>query len=127
MFMSCFLDLADDINQLNYNYWTGLSRLGCSGKIKNCFSNKTDKDKYETVDAIFWSIFDRTENGACVALQTMPLNSDSAFEKKMNFLGPVFRSCGSLNYLACEGSGPKSNYLAEAGKTVKQKTLCSEG
>jgi len=114
------------VNRLNYNYWTSLSRLGCSGKIKNCFSNQTFRltASYAKVDEDFWSEFDRTDSGACVALQTVPPNKESAANFANNPLAPVFSGCGNFYHLACEGKGPRSKYVAESKITVKTNIFC---
>jgi len=115
--------MPDDVDHLNYNYWTSLTRIGCSGKIKNCFPHTKRYLKGEEIpyfdDSLFWSSFDRTESGACVALQSAPFNKDSNFNANGALLAPVFSSCNALNYFACEGEGLKSKYVDETKLKVK--------
>jgi len=114
-------DLLLDVQQLTTVYWTSLSRQGCSGKITNCFTLENDKP-YNYPDTMFWETFDRTETGACVALQRLPQSqSDMRFSQKNKFadFGIVFNLCDSLNFLACEGNGPLSNFIGEMKAPVK--------
>jgi len=96
-----------DLEQLATTYWTSMTRQGCNGKIVNCFSPGKE---YHMFDAVFWEVFDKAETGACVAMQTIPKDFKP---ESTGDLGPVFSLCDSLNYLACEGIGPKSQYVAE--------------
>jgi len=109
--------MPDDVDHLNNNYWTSLTRIGCSGKIKNCFPHMKRYLNGELIpttdESIFWGSFDRTDSGACVALQSAPLNKDSNFTANIALLAPVFSSCKALNYFACEGEGLKSKYIDE--------------
>jgi len=120
--------MPDTLDVFNKNYWTSMSRLGCSGKIKNCFSNQTSSlmDEIDNTDYDFWTTFDRTDSGACVALQTTPL-MDLAHDYVQSYLGPVFSSCGNLNHLACEGKGPRSKYVDEIKITVNRTLFILEG
>jgi len=111
--------MPDYFDRLNYNYWTFMSRLGCSGKIKNCFSNATGPEA-----DIFWSNFDRTDSGACVALQWTPLNRNTSANYAV--LTPVFSSCSNLNFLACEGEGSRSKYVEEREISVNRTSLLIE-
>jgi len=109
--------LPDSIQELNSNYWTSLSRSGCVGTIKNCFSNQADVvASFPEYDAYFWRMFDRTQGGACVALQSLPFGMDQTFAQKTlaRFpLGPVFATCKDSNYFACEAKGPRSKFIDE--------------
>jgi len=125
-----FVDLPDVVQELNYNYWTSLSRHGCVGKIKNCFSKeKKPEAAFPEYDSYFWRMFDRTSaGGACVALQTLPFGVDQSFgEAKVERypLGPVFVNCDQLNYFACEAEGVKSKFVDETEITVKTKNAHS--
>jgi len=112
-----FLDLPDFVQGLNFNYWTALSRQGCVGTIKNCFSNRSELvASYRVYESYFWRMFDTTANGACVALQTLPYGVDQDFgEKQLTrySLGPLFDQCKNLNYFACEAKGPRSKLINE--------------
>jgi len=120
----CINNFEDDLReaqQLTTIYWTSLSRQGCSGKITNCFTPELDRP-YNHPDTMFWDVFDRTETGACVALQRLPkVGSDMRFSQKGQFadFGIVFNLCDSLNFLACEGYGPLSHYIGEKKAPVK--------
>jgi len=110
-----FLDLNDGVEALNVNYWTALTRSGCVGNIKNCFSNGTDLvASYAHYDSYFWRMFDTTTKGACVALQTLPYGMHQTFADKdvTRFpTGPIFVKCNDLNYVACEAKGPRSQLI----------------
>jgi len=94
------LDMPEFIQELNYNLWTSLSRRGCAGNVENCFAQN-----FEPSDTYFWQIFDKTETGACVALQTLPIGALDIPKSSFAFrpdTGPVFSGCKSLHYYACE-------------------------
>jgi len=113
------LDMPDGVQELNYNLWTALSRRSCVGNIEKCFYNQTvQKNSGSFGDAKFWRMFDRTDAGACVALQTLPFGMDEEFETtnaelKRYATGPVFVNCKTLNYFACEALGKRPHYLLE--------------
>jgi len=119
-----FSDMPDGVAGLNYNYWTSMTRTGCLGEIKNCFTDQNDIPRYPQYDTYFWRMFDRTNPGACVALQTLPYGMDQPFEAPTESftrypLGPLFVGCKELNYFACEGAGKLANYVDESEITVK--------
>jgi len=94
-----------------------MTRSGCVGNIKNCFTNRTDVvaslNQFETY---FWRNFDSTTKGACVALQTLPFGMSEAFGKKIEArgpLGPFFAICNDLNYFACEAKVVRSELINE--------------
>jgi len=93
-------DMPEFIEELNYNLWTSFTRRGCAGNIENCFTKN-----HQTYDTYFWQSLDRTETGACVALQTLPIGAldtpQSSFPFRID-TGPVFSGCKSLHYFACE-------------------------
>jgi len=67
---------------------------------------------------MFWRMFDRTDTGACVAIQTLPYGMDDDFDVPNEELtryrnGPVFVNCKTLNYYACEAKGKKADYLLD--------------
>jgi len=110
--------MPNGIKELNYKFWTSLTRQGCAGEITNCFSNQADffeSMKYECGKS-FWGTFDRTDSGACVALQSLPFGTKEEFgaESLKRFsLGPVFAPCKELNYFACEVEGPRSQHVPD--------------
>jgi len=117
--------MPDGVSELNYNYWTSMTRLGCIGEIKNCFAdqNKT-KASFIEYESLFWRMFDRTNPGACVALQTLPFGMKQQFGAPTDSftrfpLGPLFASCKDLNYFACEGAGKIADYVDESKITDK--------
>jgi len=114
--------MPDAVQELNFKYWTSLTRRGCVGTLKNCFNERTELIESEPqYDNYFWRMFDSTEKGACVALQTLPFGMDQSFgEKILNRypLGPVFDNCNELNYFACEVEGPRSMHIDETEITV---------
>jgi len=122
-----FLEMPDDVVELNYSYWTSMTRLGCIGEIKNCFADqKNMKASYPEYDTYFWRMFDRTNPGACVALQSLPFGLDQQFGAPTKSLiryavGPLFVGCKELNYFACEGTGKVADYVDESKLTVKDK------
>jgi len=64
----------------------------------------------------FWEILERTEIGACVALQnifTDGKNGDIFSGSRSYNLMPCFKICSTLNYFACEGAGPLSNFVRQ--------------
>jgi len=115
--------MPDDVQELNFNYWTSLSRRGCVGNIKNCFYKQISLVKsFPYYDNYFWRMFDRTTKGACVALQSLPFGMNEAFgQKKLERfpLGPVFVQCNELNYFACEAQGRRSKFIHETDLRVK--------
>jgi len=117
--------MPNGIEELNYKFWTSLTRQGCAGEIRNCFSNRTDlyERNSSNCGSTFWSTFDRTDTGACVALQTVPFGMGQEFKDEYltrYSLGPVFAACRELNYFACEVEGPKSQHLADEKIQVRQ-------
>jgi len=114
--------MPDGVEASNVNYWTALTRSGCVGNIKNCFSNGTDLvASYPHYDAYFWRMFDTTTKGACVALQTLPYGMHQTFEEKKLHrfsTGPVFVNCKDLNFIACEAKGKRSQLINEHELTV---------
>jgi len=118
------VDMPDGVEELNSNYWTSLTRSGCVGNIKNCFSNRTDRvANYPEYETYFWRMFDTTTEGACVALQTLPFGMDQKFgEKNMNRypVGPVFANCKELNYFACEAKSRRSELINEEELSVNK-------
>jgi len=95
-----------------------MSRRGCLGEIKNCYSDKTESIARSSngCGTTFWKIFDSTDTGACVALQTLPFGVADPFGKKdlrRWDIGPVFAGCQSLHYLACEAEGRRSEHIDE--------------
>jgi len=115
--------MPDFIQELNYNFWTSLTRRGCVGNIKQCFkNNKTIK--LEHMDSIFfWQSFDRTDTGACLALQTLPFMLQTYDDRYRKDSGPVFLSCKSLQYLACEKKGRRSDIVDETKLQVKKTII----
>jgi len=115
--------MPNGIQELNFKYWTSLTRRGCVGTLKNCFNERKELiASAPENDNFFWRMFDTTEKGACVALQTLPFGMDQSFgDAKLDRypMGPVFDNCNELNYLACEVEGPRSNYIDEVEITVK--------
>jgi len=118
-------DPPKGVEELNFNYWTSLSRLGCIGEITNCFNTQPAAiDNLAEYQTYFWRMFDRTDNGACVALQTLPFGLDEPYgtpAKDLNRydLGPVFESCKANHYFACEALGRRSKFIDETEITVK--------
>jgi len=112
--------MPDGVAELNYNYWTSMTRLGCIGEIKNCFADQNNMiASLPQYDTYFWRMFDRTNSGACVALQTLPFGMDEQFgapvgSLKRYALGPLFVGCKELNYFACEGTGKLADYVDES-------------
>jgi len=97
--------VEDDSTQLRTVYWTALTRKGCTGRIKNCFVEESDNSTIRYTLTVL--SFDRAETGACVAIQNqLVTNTQSDF-------GLFFANCKVLNYVACEGKGPLSQYIAE--------------
>jgi len=117
--------VPDNVQELNYNFWTSMSRRGCIASIKKCFYNQTKQiASYPEYDTYFWRMFDKTDTGACVALQTLPFGMDQTFEEKKLVryaIGPVFENCKALNYFACEVEGRRSKYVAETELVVNQQ------
>jgi len=119
--------MPDGVAELNYNYWTSMTRLGCIGEITNCFADQNKMiASFPQYDTYFWRMFDRTNPGACIALQTLPFGMDQQFGAPIESLnryalGPVFVSCKDLNYFACEGTGKLADFVDESEITVKDK------
>jgi len=87
------------------------------GNIKNCFQTSD-----RTSDTDFWQSFDRTDTGACVALQSLPIGSMDTNTTSYNLrydTGPVFFSCKSLQYFACEINTEISDIIDETKLQVK--------
>jgi len=115
--------MPDNIQEFNYNYWTSFTRRGCVGTIKNCFKDNKIIPRQENLRlAFFWQSFDRTDTGACAALQSLPFTSQQGYEK-INLVrldsGPVFANCKSLHYFACEAKGRSSDIVGETKLQVK--------
>jgi len=113
--------MPDFIQDLEQTFWTSMTRSGCVGNIKNCFKNKNDA--YQD-PSDFWSTFDRTGAGACVALQTLPYGSQDSFDQEdveRIEWGPVFASCKSLNYFACETEGRLEKIINQEKPWVKSQ------
>jgi len=111
-----FLEDLEVQPYLTTAYWTSMTRQGCNGKIVNCAEPKR---QYQKLDWVLWQVFDKSETGACVAMQTIPreFKRDTAGN-----LGPIFTLCDSLNYLACEGNGSLSKYIGDNLATVIEFT-----
>jgi len=111
--------MPDGVKELNYNFWTSMSRRGCVGEIKKCLQKQnTEPDKYPEYNAYFWRAFDRTDSGACVAIQSLPYGTDNTFNVAVKDLsrypaGPVLVNCMTLNYFACEVEGRRSQIIDE--------------
>jgi len=118
IFLHYFKEEDHDVQQLTTTYWTSMTRQGCQGKIVNCFSPERENT---VADFNFWDVFDKAENGACVALQRLP--SDKRFNENRQFdFGPTFKLCDSLHYLACEGRGSLSSFVGEKKEKVAKCT-----
>jgi len=106
--------MPDGVQELNYNFWTAMTRRSCVGKIEKCFNNLKLQEGFaltifnaETTEGS-WRYFDRTDTGACVALQTLPLG---VYVADSGRFGPVFMNCKELNYFACENEGGADKYI----------------
>jgi len=125
--------MPEGVQELNYNFWTALTRRSCVGNIQTCFNNLSFYQKNATstydLDGLFgknglsWKMFDRTDSGACVALQTLPFGMNQ-FEGSKNSRfdsGPVFKNCKDLNYFACEMEGGRAKFIDETELVVSSK------
>jgi len=106
--------MPDGVQELDYNFWTAMTRRSCVGKIEKCFNNLKlhESSIYKTIGIDSteksWKRFDRTDTGACVALQTSPLGM---YQFDADRFGPVFMNCKELNYFACENEGGPDKYI----------------
>jgi len=108
--------MPDLFQELDLTFWTSFSRRGCVGNFKNCFPNNNLAQLSFLKDKLFWSTFDRTDTGACIALQSLPFASLAAYSDLWNFRvvsGPVFMACTSLHYFACVANRVRADIVDE--------------
>jgi len=123
--------MPDGVQELNYNFWTALTRRSCVGKIEKCFNNlklhESSTFKMLGIDTTehSWIYFDRTDTGACVALQTLPFGMEQTdqIDKTPGIFrfGPVFMNCKELNYFACENEGGADKYINQTELVVSYR------
>jgi len=114
--------MPEGVEELSFNFWTANTRSGCLGNIKKCVNNLSQPHEVNGgQDVSFWRLFDRTETGACVAVQTLPFGSHQnmeLFELNRWHIGPLFMKCKDLNYFACEMKGRRRNLIDETDLVV---------